>query len=75
MALIVQGNKAPAFSGLTDDGSTVSLNDFKGKKLQYLDRHDVDCGGTNMALTEFKPVGCGNKDQYKYSFTCRPVLP
>lgn len=33
MALIEQGSKAPAFSGLTDDGSTVSLDDHKGKNI------------------------------------------
>jgi len=27
------GNKAPDFSGVIQDGSTVSLSDFKGKKL------------------------------------------
>jgi len=28
-----QGDSAPDFSGLNDDGSTVSLSDFKGSKL------------------------------------------
>ncbi len=33
MSTLQPGDKAPAFSMATDDGETVSLKDFKGKKL------------------------------------------
>ncbi len=31
--MLTEGSKAPAFSGLDQDGNKVSLKDFKGKKL------------------------------------------
>lgn len=33
MAILGEGQKAPAFKGLDQDGNAVSLTDFKGKKL------------------------------------------
>lgn len=33
MASFKKGDKAPAFSGKNQDGTTVSLSDYKGKKL------------------------------------------
>lgn len=33
MTTLKEGNKAPAFSGMDQDGKKVSLADFKGKKL------------------------------------------
>lgn len=33
MALLTEGTKAPNFSGVNEKGETVSLKDFKGKKL------------------------------------------
>jgi peroxiredoxin Q/BCP len=34
MAIVLkEGDKAPAFSGADQDGNTISLNDYKGKKL------------------------------------------
>ena len=33
MAVIKEGSKAPAFKGIDQHGNTVSLADFKGKKL------------------------------------------
>lgn len=33
MTTLQAGDKAPDFSGTTEDGSTVSLSDFSGKKL------------------------------------------
>lgn len=31
--MLKQGDKAPAFQATADDGSTVSLGDFRGKNL------------------------------------------
>jgi peroxiredoxin Q/BCP len=33
MAILTEGQKAPAFKGMDQNGETVSLADFKGKKL------------------------------------------
>lgn len=33
MSILKEGDKAPAFSGLDQDGKKVSLSDFKGRKL------------------------------------------
>ena len=33
MAILQEGQKAPAFKGTDQNGNTVSLSDFKGKKL------------------------------------------
>ena len=33
MITLKEGDKAPLFTGKDQNGSTVSLNDFKGKKL------------------------------------------
>jgi thioredoxin-dependent peroxiredoxin len=33
MVTLKEGDKAPAFSGTDQDGKTISLSDFKGKKL------------------------------------------
>ena len=33
MVTLKEGDKAPAFSGIDQNGNEVSLNDFKGKKL------------------------------------------
>src|SRR6187455_907995 len=33
MAILEEGQKAPAFKGLDQNGNSVSLADFKGKKL------------------------------------------
>jgi peroxiredoxin Q/BCP len=33
MSMLKEGDKAPAFSGVLENGETVSLADFKGKKL------------------------------------------
>ncbi|TLX75164.1 thioredoxin-dependent thiol peroxidase [Labilibacter sediminis] len=33
MSILKEGDKAPDFTGIIQDGSTISLNDFKGKKV------------------------------------------
>jgi peroxiredoxin Q/BCP len=33
MASITEGKKAPAFSGVDQDGNKISLKDYKGKKV------------------------------------------
>jgi peroxiredoxin Q/BCP len=33
MALLAKGDQAPVFKGLNQNGKTISLNDFKGKKV------------------------------------------
>lgn len=33
MALLAEGSKAPAFKGINENGETIKLSDFKGKKV------------------------------------------
>ena len=58
MSEIKEGEKAPQFSGLDQDGNTVSLNDFKGKTLiVYFYPKDNTPGCTMQA--------CNLRDNYK----------
>jgi len=41
-------------------------------KLQYLDRHNVECTGANEVMTRWKLVGCGGGN-VKIDFTCCPL--
>lgn len=57
MAVIKEGSKAPAFKGLDQHGNTVSLADFKGKKLViYFYPKDSTPGCTAQA--------CNLRDNY-----------
>ncbi len=50
MALPKEGSKAPAFSGLDQDGKKISLADFKGSKVVlYFYPHDDTPTCTNQA--------------------------
>lgn len=52
------GDRAPAFAMPTDDGNTVSLKDFKGKKLvlYFYPKDDTSgCTKEALAFTELKP--------------------
>ena len=58
------GDKAPAFSGATDDGATISLKDFKGQKLViYFYPRDntpgctIEAQGFEAKLSAFKKAG------------------
>ncbi len=58
MAVLKEGSKAPAFKSLDQDGKTVSLADFKGKKvILYFYPKDDTPGCTAQA--------CNLKDNYK----------
>ncbi|GAB4491894.1 MAG: peroxiredoxin [Parvularculaceae bacterium] len=52
------GDRAPAFAMPADDGNTVSLKDFKGKKLvlYFYPKDDTSgCTKEALAFTELKP--------------------
>lgn len=54
-----EGDKAPYFEGLNQNGDKVSLEDFKGKKLiLYFYPKDFTSGCTNEA--------CNFRDNYEY---------
>ncbi|KAF0242531.1 MAG: thioredoxin-dependent thiol peroxidase [Sediminibacterium sp.] len=58
MAVLKEGSKAPAFKAVDQDGKTVSLADFKGKKvILYFYPKDDTPGCTAQA--------CNLKDNYK----------
>ena len=58
MAVIKEGSKAPAFKGVDQHGNTVSIADFKGKKLVlYFYPKDDTPGCTAQA--------CNLRDNYK----------
>lgn len=58
MALLAAGKKAPAFKGINEKGETVSLADYKGKKLVlYFYPKDSTPGCTAEA--------CDLRDNYK----------
>lgn len=59
MALLNKGDQAPDFSGLNQNGETISLKDFKGKKLiLYFYPKDSTPGCTAEA--------CNLSDNYEY---------
>jgi peroxiredoxin Q/BCP len=58
MALLVKGDKAPDFSGIDQDGKTIGLNQFSGKKVVlYFYPKDNTPGCTAEA--------CNLRDNYK----------
>jgi peroxiredoxin Q/BCP len=52
--MLAVGSKAPAFSLLADDGSTVSLKDFKGKPVVLYFYPKDDTSGCTTQACEFK---------------------
>ena len=59
MALLNKGDKAPAFKGLNQNGETISLGNFKGKKLiLYFYPKDNTPGCTAES--------CNLSDNYQY---------
>jgi peroxiredoxin len=50
--LLSKGNKAPDFELQNMEGNTVSLADFKGKRV-FLDFSIINCGWCKVALDEF----------------------
>jgi len=57
MTLLKKGDKAPAFAGVDQNGNTVSLKDFEGKKLvMYFYPKDMTPGCTTQA--------CNLRDNY-----------
>ncbi len=57
MTTLVAGNKAPDFTGVNEKDETVSLNDFKGKKLVlYFYPKDMTPGCTTQS--------CNLRDNY-----------
>jgi len=59
MTKLKEGEKAPDFQGIDQDGNSVSLNDFKGHKLVlYFYPKDSTPGCTSQA--------CNLRDNYDY---------
>lgn len=57
MAILKEGTKAPAFKGIDQNGNTISLSDYKGKKIVlYFYPHDNTPGCTAQA--------CNLRDNY-----------
>jgi len=57
MTTLVAGNKAPDFTGVSEKDETISLNDFKGKKLVlYFYPKDMTPGCTTQS--------CNLRDNY-----------
>ena len=57
MTTLKEGTKAPAFKGVDQDGNSISLSDFKGKKVVlYFYPHDGTPGCTAQA--------CNLRDNY-----------
>ena len=57
MTTLQEGTKAPAFKGIDQDGNSISLSDFKGKKVVlYFYPHDGTPGCTAQA--------CNLRDNY-----------
>jgi peroxiredoxin Q/BCP len=59
MAKVTAGSKAPAFTLPTDGGGTVSLSDFKGRKLVLYFYPKADTSGCTreaMDFTRLKPA-------------------
>ncbi len=52
--MLAPGAKAPAFSLPTDDGSTVALKDFKGKKVVLYFYPKDDTSGCTTQACEFR---------------------
>ena len=83
MTLLKEGDKAPLFKGINQDGREISLEDFKGKKLiLYFYPKDNTSGCTAEAcslndhysiLTEkgYEVVGVGPKQDR----SCQVVMP
>ena len=61
MTLFKEGDKAPYFEGINQDGKTISLNDYQGKKLiLYFYPKDNTSGCTAEA--------CNLNDNYNARF-------
>jgi hypothetical protein len=65
---------------LRDDNEVPALGDHtgcsraQGKRLEYLDRHDVKCPtGSFMDSFKFTPAGCRRND-FRYEFGCTDVV-
>jgi thioredoxin-dependent peroxiredoxin len=52
--MLKPGDKAPAFRLLSDDGSTVALNDFKGKRVLLFFYPKANTSGWTIEASEFR---------------------